>query len=187
MLSALLWCFVVYVIVRLSGDGMYIIQGYADDICLFAVGKFPNTMSGLMHLALHCVKTGCKEVGLSVNPDKTELVVFTRRRKLPGFFEPHFFVVTLSLSRSVKYLGAIVDTRLTWRKHVDVNARKAHNLLGSCRKFYGATWGLTPRVLHWLYVYIIRPSVAFASLVWWPGCQTASAKKRLSRVPQRAY
>jgi hypothetical protein len=33
-------------IARLSGCGIYI-QGYADDICLLVVGKFPNMVSGL--------------------------------------------------------------------------------------------------------------------------------------------
>ena len=48
------------------------------------------------------------------------------------------------------------------------------------------TWGLKPRVVHWLYVAIIRPSITFASLVWWPGCQTASAKRKLSRFQRLA-
>jgi len=38
----------------------------------------------------------------------------------------------------------------------------------------------------WLYVAIIRPSVTFASLVRWPGWQTASAKRKLSRVQRLA-
>ena len=33
---------------------------------------------------------------------------------------------------------------------------------------------------------IIRPSVTYASLVWWPGCETASAKKKLSRIQRLA-
>jgi len=36
-------------------------------------------------------------------------------------------------------------------------------------------------VVHWLYVSVIRQSITFAPLVWWPGCQTASVKKKLSR------
>jgi hypothetical protein len=95
-------------IVRLSGSGIYI-PGYADDICFLVVRKFPNTVSGLVHWALLTIETWCSEVGLLVNPDKTELVAFTRKRKLPGFFEPHFFGVTLSLTRSVKYLRVILD------------------------------------------------------------------------------
>jgi len=48
------------------------------------------------------------------------------------------------------------------------------------------TWGLGPNVVHWLYVAIKRPSVTFASLVWWPGCQADSAKRKLSRVQRLA-
>ena len=87
---------------------------------------------------------------------------------------------------SVKYLGVVLDSRLTWREHVDVKVRKARNLLCACRKANCVAWGLGPKVVHWLYVSIIRPSVNFASLVWWPGCQTAGAKKKLSRIQRLA-
>jgi hypothetical protein len=62
-----------------------------DDICLLAVGKFPNAVPGLIQWELHTVETWCDKLGLSVNPDKTGLVAFTRRIKLPGFFEPRLF------------------------------------------------------------------------------------------------
>ena len=66
-----------------------------------------------MQWTLLTVETRCNEVGLSVNPDKTGLVAFTRKRKIPGFFEPQFFGVKLSFSRLVKYLGVILDSQLT--------------------------------------------------------------------------
>jgi len=87
---------------RLRGGGAFI---QANDISLLAVGQFPNTVSGPMQLALSTVETWRNKVGMSVNPDKTELVAFTRKRKLPWFFEPQFFGVKLILSGSVKYLG----------------------------------------------------------------------------------
>jgi hypothetical protein len=59
--------------------------------CLLAVGKFLNTVSGLMQWALHSVEAWCDGHGLSENPDKTGLVAFTQRRKLSGFFEPRLF------------------------------------------------------------------------------------------------
>jgi len=43
VLSPLLWCLVDDLIARLNGGGIYT-QGYADDICLLAVGKFPNSI-----------------------------------------------------------------------------------------------------------------------------------------------
>jgi len=134
-------------------------------------------MPGLMRWTLHTVEIRCDEVGLSVNPDKTGLVVFTRRRKLPGFFEPHSLGVNLRRSMSFKYLGVVLDCRLTWREHVDVKVRKAHSLLWACRRACDTMWGLRSKMVHWLYVPITRPSFTFASLVWWPGCQTASSKQ----------
>ena len=48
------------------------------------------------------------------------------------------------------------------------------------------TWGLRPKVVYWLFVSIVQPSVTFASLVLWLGCQMASAKTRLSRIQRLA-
>jgi hypothetical protein len=48
VLSPLLRCLVVdELLARLKEGGVYA-QGYADDICLLAIGKFPNTVSGLI-------------------------------------------------------------------------------------------------------------------------------------------
>jgi hypothetical protein len=40
--------------------------------------------------------------------------------------------------------------------------------------------------VHWLYVAVVRTTISFASLVWWLGCQMASAKKKLSKVQRPA-
>jgi hypothetical protein len=50
--------------------------------------------------AVHTIKVCCDELGLLVNPDKTGLVAFTTRRKLPGFFEPCLFGTSLHCSMS---------------------------------------------------------------------------------------
>jgi hypothetical protein len=138
VLSPLLWCLVVDdLMAMISGNGVFIL-GYAVDICLLAVGKSPNMVSGLMQWALLTVETWRNEVGLSVNPDKNGLVAFTRKRKLLGFFEPQFFGAKLGLLGSVKYMGVILDSWLAWREHVDVKTRKAQNLLWACRRACGA-------------------------------------------------
>jgi hypothetical protein len=186
VLSPLLWCLIDDLITRLNGGGIYT-HGYADDTCLPAVGKFPNTVSVLIQWTLHNVEMRCDEVALSVNTDVSGLVVFTRRRKFPGFFEPHFLgLICIALFPSIIAGEGGSPGFSADLEHGDVKVWKAYNLLGACRRAYGSTWDLRPKMVRWLHFSIIRPSITFASLVWWPGCQTASAKKRLSRVQKLA-
>jgi len=69
---------------------------------------------------------------------------------------------------------------------MDVKVWKARNSTWACRSAGCVMWSLRPRVVHWVYIPIIRPSVTFASLVWWSGCQTACAKWKLSRIQRLA-
>jgi len=125
-------------------------------------------------------------VRFSVYHDKTELIL-TRRRKHSGLFEPHFFGVPLSHSMSVKDLGVVLHSQLTWREHVDAKLRKAHNLLWACWRACGTMWGQRPKVVHWLHIAIIWPSITFASRVWWPGCHDILCQEIVSRVHELDY
>ena len=62
VLSQLLWCLVVDILIALLSGGEIYMQDFVDGICLIAVGKFPNMVSGLMHWALHTVESCCYEV-----------------------------------------------------------------------------------------------------------------------------
>jgi hypothetical protein len=88
---------------------------------------------------------------------------------------------------SVKYLRVVPDSWLTWGEHVNTKMKKDYNLLWACRRDYGTMWGPRPKEVYWLYVSIIQPSITFASIVWWPGHQMASAKKRLRRIQRLKF
>jgi hypothetical protein len=60
-----------------------------------------------MQGALNCVENWCREIGLSVNADKTKMVLFTNNRKIDGFYNPKLFGTELRMTDQVKYLGMI--------------------------------------------------------------------------------
>lgn len=62
-----------------------------------------------MQQALKTMEGWCRKKNLSVNPDKTELVPFTKRRKLEELKFANFFETQLHQSGEVGYLGIILD------------------------------------------------------------------------------
>jgi hypothetical protein len=58
----------------------------------------------------------CEITGLSINPNKTVIIPFNRKRNIKGLKEPILFHKTVELSYDIKYLGLELDKGLTWRK-----------------------------------------------------------------------
>jgi hypothetical protein len=68
LLSPIMWCLLVDEVLGGSLRGAVYAQGYADDICILAVGKFPSTVSGLFQWVLQTVKVSVGRLRLSVFP-----------------------------------------------------------------------------------------------------------------------
>jgi hypothetical protein len=54
---------------------------------------------------MHIVQQWCERTNLSINPNKTVIIPFTRKRNIKGLKEPILFSKTIQLSDEVKYLG----------------------------------------------------------------------------------
>ena len=72
----------------------------------------------------------------------------------------------LVVSNEVKYLGVTINKSLSWNRHIIDRANKCKALLGKCRTLVRRSWGLTPAKLEWIYKAVVRPRMAYGSLVW---------------------
>jgi len=83
VLSPLLWNLTLNELLRrLDNEGIPVIA-YADDVALAISGKFLDSIASLMDRALRAVERWASSSGLVANPQKTVLVLFTNRRKIP--------------------------------------------------------------------------------------------------------
>ncbi|MBV2145647.1 MAG: hypothetical protein KTM48_02865, partial [Wolbachia endosymbiont of Pissodes strobi] len=140
-LSPHLWCLVMDSLLRrLNLEGFYA-QAYADDGLVMITGKFVRTVCERMQVACRIVQGWCEENGLSVNPGKTELILFTRKRNLTGFIHPILYQTRLSLSQQVKYLGVILDSKLTWKAYVEQVVNKTTAIMWQLRRTVGRKLG----------------------------------------------
>ena len=108
VLSALMWILVADGLLSLNSV-RYFAQEFADDFSALVISKYLRTVCEVMQAALNRVQRWCEDHGLSVNSDKTEMVLFTRKRTIPGLIPIVFFGKELERTNKVKYLGVVLD------------------------------------------------------------------------------
>lgn len=186
VISPLLWLLVVdQVLESMKAKGFKVVA-YADDVVILISGKHLPTITNLMESALLHLSKWSKQNGLGVNPAKTELVLFTKKRKIQDFTPPKMDGQELTLSSEAKYLGTILDSKLSWKRNTEERMKKGFNAFYACKKAFGTKWGMQPHIIHWMYTAIIRPIITYGAIVWWKATETKSYLGNLEKVQRIA-
>ncbi|XP_032685833.1 uncharacterized protein LOC116850995 [Odontomachus brunneus] len=160
----------------------FLVYGYADDVAIIARRNFITILKERMDAALRIVQTWCRKKGLSVNSSKTSAVVFTRKYK-PEHIEPlKLWGREITYTSSVKYLGVILDAKLSWLPNLEEKRRKFYTTMWACRRVMGRNWGLHPRAALWLYRTVLLPRLTYAAVVWRPRMERVKARNLLKSL-----
>lgn len=186
VLSPLLWNLVMDDLLRLLDRNGHRTLGYADDLVILAQGKFNDTVRERMQKALNVVTKWTDKEGLKISPSKSTMIAFTRRKKLEGLGPLILRGEQIQLSGEVKYLGVILDSKLTWNQQLNRTKKRAEATLMLARRAHGKTWGLRPSMMYWTYTMVVRPMITYASLVWWTKMRQRTAITELSKVQRLA-
>jgi len=125
VLSPLLWNIAVNKLLRiLEGEGCTVVA-YADDVAIIFNGKYPQTLCDLMTAKFKILSEWTIANGLKVNLSKTELVLFTKRYKIPELNPAILNNCNLSFSDHDRYLGLVLDKRLKWGLNNQEGTKKA--------------------------------------------------------------
>jgi hypothetical protein len=84
VLSPLLWSLVVDDLLWELNSNSYYTVGYAEDIAILINWKIPYTVLEVLQTSLCTVQKWCEKTNLSINPNKTVIIHFTRRREMKG-------------------------------------------------------------------------------------------------------
>jgi len=156
-------------------------QGYSDDLTILIRGKFESTLGDRMRYSWRIVEDWCRKNGLKVNPDQTHLVLFSRRctcQELVGKFR----LFDKDIVPGVKYIGVIIDCKLSWIEQVKDRAHKAVTAFWICRSAFGKNWCLPSKAILWIYEAVIRPMMSHGCVVWWPRLDVVCARKEMNEI-----
>ena len=108
------------------------IMMYADDTVLFYSTKHINELEIVLNEDLQHVNNWVQSNGLSVNPTKSQFMIFGTSQKLSTISEPlHLKLEQHELMQvnMYKYLGVYLDPVLNWKEHIQYASKKVGSRL----------------------------------------------------------
>lgn len=150
-----------------SAAGCHFLQ-YADDLLIYSSNNNIQSASESISAALQSVNSWLINNGLSLSASKSTAVLFTRKRVIP-LVNLSINGVNIPISSHHKFLGVILDSKLSGALHFDHIAQKCERGLNVLRCLSGVWWGAHPTSLRLLYNATVRSALDYGSFLLVPG------------------
>ncbi|GBN54312.1 RNA-directed DNA polymerase from mobile element jockey [Araneus ventricosus] len=149
---------------------------YADDTAILARNKNPKYTAAAINQHLEKLDDWFVKWEIALNVSKTEAVYFAKGEK------KHKQVIkiknkSIPWSQQAKYLGIILDKKLTWQSHISSTKTKFRNVT---RKLYPLIAGdsdMKRKYKILIYTAILRPIITYGCLIW-----GAAAKSNINKL-----
>ena len=121
---------------------------------------------------------------LQINADKTEMVILTKKFTMNRIIVPlKINNVVIKPKTSIKYLGVVLDARLSFKLHITHMLQKTFIAMQSLYALLAPNSALSPTNKRTIYLQIIRPIIAYAAPVW---CRASKAQyNRIQRIQNK--
>ena len=145
------------------------ILSFVDDGLIIAQNKSFNISNSQLFYSYNVLTKLLDSFGLVIEHSKTEVFHFSRSQ---GVFNPPPLDLSpiggpiLRPKDSWRYLGFILDRKLSFHKHIDFYANKAISMV-KCMKLLGnSSWGINPLQKQLLYRCCILPIALYGFQLW---------------------
>lgn len=143
---------------------------FADDTAVSCSASWKNikTIKRTLENALVKLNSYFNSWKIRINESKTEFIIFTKStvmlKKLPAYLpivNNHIF----NWSPNVKYLGVTLDSKLTFRPHIDLSTKKAQKTMSVLFCLLKKNSALQKRHKVHVYKTYVRPILTYAGIV----------------------
>ncbi len=136
---------------------------FADDTSILCTSKFLNPIINGLQQYLTVLKQYYKRWKISINPDKTQAIYFTKRRtrELPNV-PLNVLNQEVEWSPVVKYLGIILDKKLVLNQHINYTIEKVNKVVKILYPMLSRKSKLNTDNKILIYKQILRPILCYA-------------------------
>ena len=150
---------------------------YVDDGNIFARAPSYDLLALKLRDCYAACHGWCRLAGLTIEPEKTEVLFFSRKRPapaihgdrperilLPDWDQMSYYAV--KASGSVRYLGIHFDHKLSWDKHIAVVAARTKSTLKALQLLGNSVRGLDHGSWRLAYNAICIPALTYGAPIW---------------------
>ncbi len=154
-----------------------VIVKFADDTMV--IGLITDNDETAYRAEVSTLTKWCQENHLSLNIDKTKVLVVDFRRQSREYTPITIDKTPVERVNSFKFLGVHITEDLTWSAHTDAVLKKSHQRLFFLRRL--RKFGMSPSILRSFYTCTVE-SILTGCITAWFGNSTAGNRKALQRV-----
>ncbi|CAL1672326.1 unnamed protein product [Lasius platythorax] len=164
-------------------DGCSIVQ-FADDVALYARSDDLGASLRQLERSAAALSVFLGSRGLTVSPAKSALMIFSRKKLNPLNYSVIVGGVPIEPVSSYKFLGVVLDFRLTGYLHAKYLNCKCGKLANVLKLLRGVWWGSHPNTLLGIFKAMIRRVIDYASFLYPMG--RGGLAEALDRTQRRA-
>lgn len=183
VLGPTLWNIMYNGILKLKLPAGAELVGFADDVALTAYAKQKDEVEYIVSESVSIVENWLKSMKLTLATHKTEMVLVSARK------QSETAVISLSnyvlhSKRALKYLGVMVDDKLTFKAHIEYVADKAARKISALSRMLPNIGG--PRSSkRQLLARVVSSTILYAAPVWADALQVSSYRHKLEATHRR--
>ena len=159
------------------------ISQFADDGAIWLSGKNSKYVEKKVQSDLDNINLWCEKWGFLISPTKTVVVIFNRKKNI-GEIILKLGNNVLSVVKEIKFLGMILDEKLTWLKHIQYVHLRCTKVLNCMKLLTGTKWGANSSTLRTIYISLIRSKIDYGCEVY--NTASKNVKNILDRIQSQA-
>lgn len=138
---------------------------FADDIVIYTRTKNHNLATQILQRAINNLEAWAEQNGQGFTPLKTKCMIFTKRNQVPDL-NLRLYNQILQKVETHKFLGLILDTKLTWKTHLKELKTKCLRQLNLLRIVANRNQGVRRRTMIKLYKIFILSILNYGSAIY---------------------
>lgn len=171
--------FLLYINDMSVSSGFFKYVHFADDTTVFASGKDIRLLADVVNRGLADVDVWLRCNKISLNIDKTAYMIISDG-VVPDDIAINIRGTTLSCVHSTKFLGVIIDDKLTFNLHIEAVCKKVSRTIGMIYRIANC---VPPHVLRNLYFTLVHSLIVYGITSW--GSSAQSHLERLFSLQRR--